>query len=224
MKPLTIGLIGCIGLAGVFLFEFYVPAVLLILSGCTLVLILGGTFLPANSRTFQVKFSAAEAEVSPEKRRRFEGRILDPTTNHSFEARMQMTRIWRLAILGIVALLEIALIMALYESPFQPVGEMDFEYFMVFCLCFASTVQVAIAARWLLERRLLSISALAIGDFDAVTGSYIFCDERGDHYGGTKKPTSFEVNDNTCLVFYSSGHPQISVPSFQLLFHRLLLR
>lgn len=223
MKPLAIVAVGLIGLAGVFLFELYVPAVLLILSSLTLILVLGGTLLPANSRIFRVVFTAAEGDISPEKRRRFQGLTLDPGQNHSFTAEVHMIRIWQLGVLGIIALLEIGLVMALYQNPFQAVREMDFQYFMVFCLCFATIVQLTIAATWLFERRLLSMSALAIGDCNALTGQYTFCDERGDYYGGTKKPAPFAINDNTCLVFYSSSRPQMNVPSFRLLFHRLLL-
>jgi hypothetical protein len=224
MKPLAIVVVGLIGLVAVFLFELYVPAVLLTLSSFTLILVLGGTLLPANSRTFRVVFASAEGEVSPEKRRRFLGLTLDPAKNHSFEARVHMIRTWQLGVLGIIALLEMALVLALYQNPFQAVREMDFQYFMVFCLCFAATLQLTIASSWLLERRLLSISALAVGDCDVLTGQYTFCDERGDYYGGTKKPLIFAGNDNTCLVFYSSKYPQMSVPSFRLLFHRLLLQ
>jgi hypothetical protein len=223
MKPVSIAMIGLIGLAGLFLFEFYIPAVLIILGCCTLILVLGGTLLPANSRMFRVVFASVEGESSPEKRRRFHGLTLDPGENHSFEARVQMIRIWQLGVLGVVALLEIGLIAALYQHPFQAVREMDFQYFMVLCLCFATTIQLTIAAAWLLERRLLARSALAIGDFDALTGRYVFRDERGDYYGGTKRPTMLAGNDNTCLVFYSPKHPQRSIPSFRLLFHRLLL-
>ena len=224
MKPLAIAVVGLIGLGAVFLFELYIPAVLLILGSFTLILVLGGTLLPADSRTFKVNFLAAEGEVSPEKRRRFQGIALDPAKNHSFTARVHMIRIWQLGVLGIIALLEIGLVMALYQNPFQAVREMDFQYFMVFCLCFATIVQVTIAATWLFERRLLSMAALAIGNCDALTGQYTFCDERGDYYGGTKKPAIFVGNDNTCLVFYSSSRPQMNVPSFRLLFHRLLLQ
>jgi len=223
MKPVMIAVVGFIGLGAVFLFDLYIPAVLLILGSLTLILVLGGTLLPANSRTFKVSFLAAEGEISPEKRRRFQGMILDPGKYHSFTARVQMVRIWRLGVLGIIALLEIGLVMAFYPSPFQAVREMDFQYFMVLCLCFATIVQLTIASSWLLERRLLSISALAVGDCDVRTGQYTFCDERGDYYGGTKKPVIFVGNDNTCLVFYSSSRPQMNVPSFRLLFHRLLL-
>jgi len=222
MKPVSIAVIGLIGLAGVFLFELYVPAVLIILGCCTLILVLGGTLLPANSRIFRVVFASVEGEISPEKRRRFQGLTLDPVKNHSFEARVQMIRIWQLGVLGVIALLEIGLVMALYQNPFQAVREMDFQYFMVFCLCFATIVQLTIASAWLLERRLLSISVLAIGDFDALTGRYVFRDERGDYYGGTKRPM-LAGNDNTCLVFYSPRDPQRSIPSFRLLFHRLSL-
>ena len=224
MKPVAIAVIGLIGLAGVFLFELYVPAVLIILSCCTLVLVLGGTLLPANSRIFRVVFAAAEGDMSPEKQRQFQGLTLDPEKDHSFEARVQMIRIWPLGVLGVIALIEIGLVMALYQHPFQAVREMDLQYFMVFCLCFATIVQLTIAVTWLFERRLLSISSLAIGDCDALTGRYVFRDERGDYYGGTKRPTMRAGNDNTCLVFYSSKHPQTSIPSFHLLFHRLLLR
>lgn len=223
MKPVSIAIIGLIGLAGVFLFELYVPAVLIILGCCTLILVLGGTLLPANSRIFRVVFASVEGEISPEQRRRFQGLTLDPVKNHSFEARIQMIRIWQLGVLGIIALLEIGLVVALYQNPFQAVREMDFQYFMVFCLCFATIVQLTIAAAWLFERRLLSMSALAVGDFDALTGRYVFRDERGDYYGGTKRPTMLAGNDNTCLVFYSPRDPQRSIPSFRLLFHRLLL-
>ena len=223
MKPLGIAVAGLIGLGAVFLFELYIPAALLILGSFTLILVLGGTLLPADSRTFKVNFLAAEGEVSPEKRRRFQGITLDPAKNHSFTARVHMIRIWQLGVLGIIALLEIGLVMALYQNPFQAVREMDFQYFMIFCLCFATIVQVTIAATWLFERRLLSMSAFAIGNCDALTGQYTFCDERGDYYGGTKKPVIFVGNDNTCLVFYSSSRPQMNVPSFRLLFHRLLL-
>ena len=223
MKPLSIAVIGLIGLAGVFLFELYVPAVLIILGCCTLILVLGGTLLPANSRIFRVVFASVEGEISPGNRRRFQGLTLDLVKNHSFEARVQMIRIWQLGVLGVIALLEIGLVVALYQNPFQAVREMDFQYFMVFCLCFATIVQLTIAAAWLFERRLLSISALAVGDFDALTGRYVFRDERGDYYGGTKRPTMRAGNDNTCLVFYSPKDPQRSIPSFRLLFHRLLL-
>ena len=223
MKPVSIAAVGLIGLAGVFLFELYVPAVLMVLGCCTLILVLGGTLLPANSRAFSVVFASVEGEISPEKRRRFQGLTLDPIKDYSFEARVQMIRTWQLGVLGIIALLEIGLVMALYQNPFQAVREMDFQYFMVFCLCFATTVQLTIAAAWLLERRLLSMSALAIGDFDALTGRYVFRDERGDYYGGTKRPTMLAGNDNTCVVFYSPKDPQRSIPSFRLLFHRLLL-
>jgi hypothetical protein len=223
MKPVAIAVVGLIGLVAVFLFELYVPAVLLILSSFPLILVLGGTLLPANSREFKVNFLAAEGEVSPEKRRRFQGISLDPGMNHSFEARVHMIRIWQLGVVGIIALLEIGLVMALYQNPFQAVREMDFQYFMVLCLCFATIAQVTIASSWLLERKLLSISALAVGDCDALTGQYTFCDERGDYYGGTKKPVIFAGNDNTCLVFYSSNRPQMNVPSFRLFSHRLLL-
>jgi hypothetical protein len=223
MKPLAIVAVGLMGLVAVFLFELYVPAVLLIQSSFTLILVLGGTLLRADSRTFKVTFLAAEGEVSPEKRRRFQGLTLDPAKNHSFTAQVHMIRIWQLGVLGIIALLEIGLVMALYQNPFQAVREMDFQYFMIFCLCFATIVQLTIAAAWLFERRLLSMSALAIGDCNVLTGQYTFCDERGDYYGGTKKPVIFSGNDNTCLVFYSSSRPQMNVPSFRLLFHRLLL-
>ena len=223
MKPLAIAIVGLIGLAAVFLFELYVPAVLIILSSFTLILVLGGTLLPANSRIFRVVFASVEGEISPENRRRFQGLTLDPVKNHSFEARVQMIRIWMLGVLGVIALLEIGLVVALYQNPFQAVREMDFQYFMVFCLCFATIVQLSIAAAWLFERRLLSMSALAVGDFDALTGRYVFRDERGDYYGGTKRPTMLAGNDNTCLVFYSPKDPQRSIPSFRLLFHRLLL-
>jgi len=223
MKPLSIAVIGLIGLSGIFLFELYVPAVLIILGCFTLILVLGGTLLPANARIFRVVFASVEGEISPEKRRRFQGLTLDPVKNHSFEARVQMVRIWQLGVLGVIALLEIGLVIALYQNPFQAVREMDFQYFMVLCLCFATTVQLTIAAAWLFERRLLSISSLAIGDCDALTGRYVFRDERGDFYGGTKRPARMAGNDNTCLVFYSSKYPQMSVPSFRLLFHRLLL-
>ncbi|HET7749357.1 MAG TPA: hypothetical protein VFK81_08250 [Terriglobales bacterium] len=223
MKPVSIAAVGLIGLAGVFLFELYVPAVLIVLGCCTLILVLGGTLLPANSRAFRVVFASVEGEISPEKRRRFQGLTLDPIKDYSFEARVQMIRTWQLGVLGVIALLEIGLVMAFYQNPFQAVREMDFQYFMIFCLCLATTVQLTIAAAWLLERRLLSISALAIGDFDSLTGRYVFRDERGDYYGGTKRPKVLAGNDNTCLVFYSSKDPQISIPSFRLLFHRLLL-
>jgi hypothetical protein len=223
MKPPAIVVIGLIGLAGVFLFELYVPAVLIILGCCTLILVLGGTLLPANSSIFRVVFASVEGEISPEKWRRFQGITFDPAKNHSFEAQVHMIHIWQLGVLGIIALLEIGLVMALYQNPFQAVREMDFQYFMVLCLCFATTAQLTIASSWLLERRLLSISALAVGDCDVLTGQYTFCDERGDYYGGTKKPVIFAGNDNTCLVFYSSNRPQMNVPSFRLLFHRLLL-
>ena len=223
MKPVAIAVIGLIGLAGVFLFELYVPAVLIILGCCTLILVLGGTLLPTNSRIFSVVFASVEGEISPEKRRRFQGLTLDPVQNHPFEARVQMIRIWQLGVLGVIALLEIGLVVALYQNPFQAVREMDFQYFMVFCLCFATIVQLTIAATWLFERRLLSNSALAVGDFDALTGRYVFRDERGDYYGGTKRPTMLAGNDNTCLVFYAPRDPQRSIPSFRLLFHRLLL-
>lgn len=223
MKPLAIAIVGFVGLAAVFLFELYVAAVLIILGCCTLILVLGGTLLPANSRIFRVVFASVEGEISPEQRRRFQGLTLDPVKNHSFEARIQMIRIWQLGVLGVIALLEIGLVVALYQNPFQAVREMDFQYFMVFCLCFATIVQLTIAAAWLFERRLLSMSALAVGDFDALTGRYVFRDERGDYYGGTKRPTMLAGNDNTCLVFYSPRDPQRSIPSFRLLFHRLLL-
>jgi hypothetical protein len=223
MKPVAIAVVGLIGLGAVFLFELYVPAVLLIQSSFTLILVLGGTLLRADSRTFKVTFLAAEGQVSPEKRRQFQGLTIDPAKNHSFTAQVHMIRIWQLGVLGIIALLEIGLVMALYQNPFQAVREMDFQYFMIFCLCFATIVQLSIAAAWLFERRLLSMSALAIGDCNVLTGQYTFCDERGDYYGGTKKPVIFAGNDNTCLVFYSSSQPQMNVPSFRLLFHRLLL-
>ena len=223
MKPVAIAVIGLIGLAGVFLFELYVPAVLIILGCCTLILVLGGTLFPANSRMFRVVFAAAEGEVTSEQRRRFHGLTLDPGKSHSFEARVQMVRIWPLGFLGVIALLEIGLVMALYQNPFQAVREMDFQYFMVFCLCFATIVQLTIAGAWLSERRLLSMSVLAVGDFDALTGRYVFRDERGDLYGGTKRPARIAGNDNTCLVFYSPKDPQRSIPSFSLLFHRLSL-
>jgi len=223
MKPVAISVVGLIGLVALFLFELYVPAVLLVLSSFTLILVLGGTLFPANSRTFKVNLLAAEGEVSPEKRRRFQDMTLDPGKDHSFEARVQMIRISWLGVLGVIALLEIGLVVALYQNPFQAVREMDFQYFMVFCLCFATIIQLTIASSWLLERRLLSISALAVGDCDVRTGQYTFRDERGDYYGGTKKPVIFIGNDNTCLVFYSSSRPQMNVPSFRLLFHRLLL-
>lgn len=223
MKPPAIAIVGLIGLAAVFLFELYVPAVLLILSSFTLILVLGGTLFPANSRKFRVVFSPVEGEVSLKKRRRFQGVTLDPEKSYSFEARVQMIRTWQLGVLGIISLLEIGLVMGLYRNPFQPVREMDFQYFMVFCVCFLTIMQLTIAATWLFERRLLSTSALAIGDCNAVTGQYTFCDERGDYYGGTKKPVIVAGNDNTCLVFYSSNRPERNVPSFRLLFHRLLL-
>jgi hypothetical protein len=99
MKPVSIAMIGLIGLAGLFLFEFYIPAVLIILGCCTLILVLGGTLLPANSRIFRVAFASFEGEISPEKQRRFHGLTLDPWENHSFEARVQMIRIWQLGVL-----------------------------------------------------------------------------------------------------------------------------
>src|SRR5690349_5641684 len=101
MKPVMIAVVGLIGLGALFLFELYIPAVLLILGSLTLILVLGGTLLPANSRTFKVSFLAAEGEISPERRRRFQGMTLDPEKHHSFEARVQMVRVWRLGVLGI---------------------------------------------------------------------------------------------------------------------------
>jgi hypothetical protein len=76
-----------------------------------------------------------------------------------------MIRIWQLGVLGVIALLEIGLVMALYQNPLQAVREMDFQYFMVFCLCFATILQLTIAVTWLFERRLLSISAIGTGDW-----------------------------------------------------------
>jgi hypothetical protein len=119
MKPPAIVVIGLIGLAGVFLFELYVPAVLIILGCCTLILVLGGTLLPANSSIFRVVFASVEGEISPEKWRRFQGITFDPAKNHSFEAQVHMIHIWQLGVLGIIALLEIGLVMALYQNPFQ---------------------------------------------------------------------------------------------------------
>ncbi len=105
-----------------------------------------------------------------------------------------MVRIWRLGVLGIIALLEIGLVMALYQSPFQAVREMDFQYFMVFCLCFATIVQLTIASSWLLERRLLSISALAVGDCDVRTGQYTFCEESTEDTERSDKLLLFSVS------------------------------
>ena len=135
-----------------------------------------------------------------------------------------MTRIWRLGVLGIMALVEVALVVATYSNPFQPVRAMGFDYYLFFFLCLGAMAQAAIAANWLLERRLLGTFGLAVGDFHPPTGRYIFRDKDGSHRGGTVTPAACHHEDNTCLVFYAPEHPDSNVPSFRLLFHKLVLR
>ncbi|HZS29565.1 MAG TPA: hypothetical protein VFB76_20225 [Candidatus Angelobacter sp.] len=224
MKPAIILAAGIIGLAAVFLFEAYVPAFLLALSTCTVLMILGGTLVPVSSMTGTVRFRSAGEDIDESKWRCFEGMKLDPTQEHSFTVLIEMTRIWRLGLLGILALVEIGLVMLSYPDPLQPVSKMGFEYYFFVGLCFGGILQISIAANWLLERKLLKASGLAVGECHVPSGRYTFRDHNGEHRGGTKKPVQCHANNNTCLVFYSPQHPDANVPSFRLLFHRLVLR
>lgn len=224
MKPAIILAVGIIGLAAIFLFEAYVPAVLLALSTCTVLMILGGTLVPINSMTRTVRFRSAADSIDESRWRRFEGMKLDPTQEHSFTISIEMIRIWRLGLLGILALVEIGLVMLSYPDPLRPVSKMGFEYYLFLFLCFSGILQSAIAGNWLLERKLLKTSGLAVGECHVPSGRYTFRDHNGEHRGGTKKPVQRHANNNTCLVFYSPQHPDANVPSFRLLFHRLVLR
>ena len=225
MKPAAIIAIGLIGVSGVFLFELYVPAILFVLACSTVLMVLGGTLLPVNSRTCNLSFHPSpeeEKNIDISRWHIFEGIKIDPQEIHTFKVRLQMIRIWQLGTLGVIALLEIGLVLAFYQNPFQLIRDMDADYFFMFFLCFASLIQISIAWTWVLERKLLASSALAIGDFDAATGRYTFRDPAGEPYGGTKRPVAHSQN-NTCMVFYLSGQPQINVPSFRFRFHRLLI-
>lgn len=224
MKPAIILAAGIIGLAAVFLFEAYAPAVLLALSVCTVLMILGGTLVPVNSMKRTVWFRSAGEVMDESRWRRFEGMTLDPAQEHSFTVLIEMTRIWRLGLLGVLALVEIGLVMLSYPDPLQPVNKMGFEYSLFVALCFGGILQIGIAANWLLERKLLKASGLAVGECHVPSGRYTFRDHNGEHRGGTKKPVQCHVNNNTCLIFYSPQHPDANVPSFRLLFHRLVLR
>jgi hypothetical protein len=224
MKPAIILAAGIIGLAATFLFEAYAPAVLLALSACTVLMILGGTLVPVNSMTRTVRFRSVGEAIDESRWRCFEGVKLDPTQEHSFIVSIEMTRIWSLGLLGILALVEIGLVMLSYPRPLQPVSKMGFEYCLLLFLCFGGILQLGIAANWLLERKLLKSSGLAVGDYHVPSGRYTFRDQNGEHRGGTKKPVQRHGNNNTCLVFYSPQHPDANVPSFRLLFHRLMLR
>jgi hypothetical protein len=224
MKPaFTLG-IGIVGLASVFLFEAYAPAVLLALGTCTVLMILAGTLVPINSVIRTVQFRAGGDGVDESRWRRFEGKRLDPSQEHSFIVLLEMARIWRLGLLGILALIEIALVMISYPDPLRPVSEMGFEYYLFLLLCFAGIAQSAVAINWLLERKLLTASGLAVGECHVPSGRYTFKDQNGEHRGGTRRPAKARRDDNTCLVFYSQLHPDSSIPSFRLFFHRLVLR
>jgi hypothetical protein len=228
MKPATLLVIGLLMILAVLLFEEYLPAVLLLLSGLTVVLILVGTLVPVQSRIYRLEFLAHEGDEPGRAGvlswRCIEGRKLDPGRRHSFECHLEITRVWQLGVIGVTGLLTVGLVLAIFSNPFRPVTHIDAgSYFLFFLLCFASLVPLGIATRWLLERQLLARSRISIGNMNSRTGAYTFSDLQGSHYGGTKIPSARNLEDNTCVVFYASTRPDINKSSCSLAFHRLLL-
>jgi hypothetical protein len=228
MKPVTLSVIGLLMILAVLLFVQHLPAVLVLLSGMTVVLILVGTLVPVQSRIYRLEFLADEGD-EPRRAgalswRCIEGRKLDPGRKHSIECHLEITRVWQLGVIGVTALLTVGLVLAIFSNPFRPVTHTDsVSYFLFLLLCFASLVPLGIATRWLLERQLLARSRISIGNMNSRTGAYTFSAPPGLHYGGTKMPSAHNLEDNTCVVFYAATRPDINKSSCSLAFHRLLL-
>jgi hypothetical protein len=223
MKPATIMIVGIVMLAVVFVSEFYVTAVVFLLSCLTLVLILAGTLIPVQSRVYQLVFPAAEPGSFLPEWPCLESIKLNPYQDQNLRFRIQTKGYRLLGIVGIAALYVMQLVLSKHGNPFRPYGQIaeSGSYVLFFVLMFVSFIPVSLAGSWLFERIRLASSNVAIGSFDPGTGGYTFCDQHGARHGGTRKPMPPKPHDNVCVVFYGAKKPESSTSSAGLLFHRL---
>jgi hypothetical protein len=226
MKPAMIMLAGLGLMVVVFAAEFYVATIVFLLGGLTLLLILGGTMIPAHSRVSRLAFPAAEPGSFIPEWPCLEGTKIDPHRYQLFEFRIEVRGIGLVAMIGIATLYAMKLVIEKRGNPFLAYHEVgrSGDYVLFYVLAFASIVPVTIAAMWFFERTRLARSKVTIGSLDPLTGGYTFRDQHGAQFGGTRKPVSPKPQDNICVVFYGPKNPDTNTSSAGLLFHRLRIQ
>jgi hypothetical protein len=226
MKPLAIAVAGIIGVVFVFVLDAYIPLVLVVLHCLTLCCILVGTLIPATSRHGKLTLYPKEEGAACSDESAWpclEGRALNPGVQHSIEFHLEFIRAWFLALVGMLSLLAIASVLLVNKDVFSPANIDSGVYILLLVVAFGSFAPFAIAGAWLVERRLLARSPIAMGRVISEGGSYTFMNAQGEWHGGTRRRGSRNIQDTLCVVFYSEANAQVNVSSSGLRFHRLII-
>lgn len=220
MKPQLIAAIGFAGLVLVIISEIYAPA-LLFLTGCIiLLLVIAGTLVPVQFRegicTLINTDEGNEASVC--------GHRIDPQYSYVLRYRCEISGMRFVGVTALYGLLAMAGALAFHPLLFSPLDAGSETTLWWELSLMAGFIPVAVAASWLSERVILIRSAVAIGNFDPMSGAYDFRDAREQVYGGVRRVRIGAPADNGCLVFYLPADPNRHVPSTGMRFHRLALQ
>lgn len=224
MRPAVIAVIGVVGLVGVFLFELYLPLLLVLLNGLALGLILTGTIVPISSRMGRVVIQFKEGMSTPDESLWpcIQGKRVNPNFPRPLEFHLEPRSMFPLLFAGVLSLLAIAFAFQVHRNLFSAYQSDSGWYVLMFVFVFLTFIPLGLAGSWFRERLLLARSLVTMGNLHRGGKAYSFVDQNGANFGGIGKSRT-QSADNACLVFYSPMNPEFNKPSSGLLFHRLVL-
>ncbi len=138
---------------------------------------------------------------------------------HDFE--ITTYRFWLLGGTGLVSLI------AMYFS-WQMKGSIFGALAFYYSLIPVWAVMVAMAKRWLWERRMLRLEGISMAPFSVSANGfyrqikYHFVDPEGQYRGGWFESMICSRADSMTIIFYDETNPDRSVPASGLMFHRLI--
>jgi hypothetical protein len=235
----AIALTGLLGLVAVFLFVSY-PQFLLLLAGAmvSLLLILGLLVFPFFKSQIPVVVKPIErpddgfekAEARVEEPPIWEGKPFPVSElTQRLTVSIHLKNLPMLLATGIIALATFSV--GLQVGIATQMNLSSTRYFEVYALGYCSVFFLGIAGLWLSERALLRNAGVAFGAVQRplegrLTGrsvGYHFKDRGGHYHGGTKLFLGKYPGDNIVLVLFNQANPDLSMPSWGFIFHRIEL-
>jgi hypothetical protein len=223
VRTARIFLIGTAGLCAAVLLRFWLQWAVLAFTALPLAFIVVGQFyLPHSKQSIRVWMNPDLLEHMDALSLRLSGKEISlGFFKRWYEFEIEVHNRWLLAILAFASLGEMALIWKTNELP------MPNAYWG--CGVPSWSLVCYLAWRWLWERRAMSKSGFALGDFRiaGMAGRFLkrvvyhFVNSHGEYHGGSFRTLFCDTSDDLTVIFYNEAKPEISVPASAMMFHRL---
>src|SRR5215471_8893107 len=148
MKPAVIAVIGVAGLVSVFLFELYLPLLLVSLNALALGLILTGSLVPVSSRIGRVVIQLKEGASIPDESLWpcIQGKKINPNFPRPLEFHLEPRSMFPLLLIGVLSLSAIAFALQVHRSLFSVYENDSGSYMLMFLFVFLTIIPLSLAA------------------------------------------------------------------------------